>query len=194
MEEIPKPGEPDAGLLLERARSGDRDAFMTIIRLYQQKVFVMTYSILRNKEDALDAVQETFLRLYQKSSFYKPGCHFQGWLLQIAKNVSIDFYRKHNQRRREWETDVDPSVLPAAAEEERESDSRASDLRTVFARAVEKLAARQKMVFVMRHYNELQFNEISDALDISVGTAKSLHFKAVRNLRKWLTPELGVER
>jgi RNA polymerase sigma factor (sigma-70 family) len=89
---------------------------------------------------------------------------------------------------------VDPAALPAAAEEERESDSRTSDLRTVFARAVEKLAARQKMVFVMRPYSELQFNEISDALDISVGTAKSLHFKAVRNLRKWLTPELGVER
>jgi DNA-directed RNA polymerase specialized sigma24 family protein len=50
------------------------------------------------------------------------------------------------------------------------------------------------MVFVMRHYNELQFNEISEAMRISVGTAKSLHFKAVRNLRKWLTPDLGMQR
>ena len=52
--------------------------------------------------------------------------------------------------------------------------------------------SRQRMVFVMRHYNELQFNEISEAMKISVGTAKSLHFKAVQNLKKWLTPYLGV--
>lgn len=179
--------------LLERIQKGDREAFMTVVRLYQQKVFVMAFSILRNKEDALDAVQETFLRTYQKSGTYRPGHNFQGWLLQIAKNVSIDYYRKHRQKRREWETATPLDDIPVPVVDTA-SDSRDSDLRSAFARCVEKLAAKQKMVFMMRHYNELQFNEISDALEISVGTAKSLHFKAVRNLRKWLTPYLGMER
>jgi RNA polymerase sigma-70 factor (ECF subfamily) len=177
--------------LLERIQEGDREAFMTIIRLYQQKVFVMAYSILRNREDALDAVQETFLRLYQKAGLYKPGNSFQGWLLQMAKNISIDSYRKHQKKRQEWETSKPLEEIPVASAD-RASDSAASDLRSAFSRGVEKLAERQKMVFVMRHYNELQFNEISEALRISVGTAKSLHFKAVRNLRKWLAPELGM--
>jgi RNA polymerase sigma-70 factor (ECF subfamily) len=179
--------------LLERIQQGDREAFMTIIRLYQQKVFVMAYSILRNREDALDAVQETFLRLYQKAGLYKPGNSFQGWLLQMAKNISIDSYRKHQKKRQEWETSKPLEEIPVAVED-RASDSAASDLRVAFARSVEKLAERQKMVFVMRHYNELQFNEISETMRISVGTAKSLHFKAVRNLRKWLTPDLGMQR
>lgn len=179
--------------LLERIQKGDREAFMTVVRLYQQKVFVMAFSILRNKEDALDAVQETFLRIYQKSGTYRPGHNFQGWLLQIAKNVSIDYYRKHRQKRREWETATPLDDIPVPVEDTT-TDSRDSDLRSAFTRCVEKLAAKQKMVFMMRHYNELQFNEISDALEISVGTAKSLHFKAVRNLRKWLTPYLGMER
>jgi RNA polymerase sigma-70 factor (ECF subfamily) len=177
--------------LLARIQDGDREAFMTIIRLYQQKVFVMAYSILRNREDALDAVQETFLRLYQKAGLYKPGHSFQGWLLQMAKNISIDSYRKHQKKRQEWETSKPIEEIPVAAED-RASDSAASDLRSAFGRSVEKLAKRQKMVFVMRHYNELQFNEISEAMQISVGTAKSLHFKAVQNLRKWLTPDLGM--
>jgi len=184
---------PGLPFLIERLRSGDREAFMTIVRFYQQKVFVMAYSILRNKEDALDAVQDTFLRLHQKAGTFKPGHNFQGWLLEIAKNVSIDHYRKHRQKSREWEVATPVDELPVAAED-RSTDSRDSDLRSAFARSVDKLAARQKMVFMLRHYNELQFNEISEALKISVGTAKSLHFKAVRNLRKWLTPELGVER
>ena len=86
-------GAAEIASLLERIQAGDREAFMTIIRLYQQKVFVMAYSILRDREDALDAVQETFLRLYQKAGLYKPGKSFQGWLLQMAKNISIDSYR-----------------------------------------------------------------------------------------------------
>ena len=179
--------------LLERIQKGDREAFMTVVRLYQQKVFVMAFSVLRNKEDALDAVQETFLRIYQKSGTYRPGHNFQGWLLQIAKNVSIDYYRKHRQKRREWETVTPLDDIPVPVED-RALDSRDSDLRSAFSRCVGKLAAKQKMVFMMRHYNELQFNEISAALEISVGTAKSLHFKAVRNLRKWLTPYLGMEQ
>jgi len=182
----------DVSSLLERIRRGDRRAFVTIVETYQQKVFVMAFSILRNKEDALDAVQETFLRLYQKSDMYRPGRNFQAWLLQIAKNISIDYYRKHQRKRREWETSVPIDDIPVAVED-RSLDSSDSDLRAAFSRCVEKLAERQKMVFVMRHYNELQFNEISDAMRISVGTAKSLHFKAVRNLQRWLTPYLGMK-
>ncbi len=189
----PAENPEDISSLLERIRKGDREAFMTVVRLYQQKVFVMAFSILRNKEDALDAVQETFLRVYQKSGTYRPGHNFQGWLLQIAKNVSIDYYRKHRQKRQEWETLTPLDDIPVPVVD-RSSDSLDSDLRSAFTRCVEKLAAKQKMVFMMRHYNELQFNEISAALEISVGTAKSLHWKAVRNLRKWLTPYLGMER
>jgi len=177
--------------LLERIQDGDREAFMTVIRLYQRKVFVMAYSILRDREDALDAVQETFLRLYQKAGLYKQGSSFQGWLLQMARNISIDSYRKRRRKRQERETAQSIDECPVGVED-RGGDSVASDLRSAFASSVEKLAERQRMVFVMRHYNELQFNEISDAMRISVGTAKSLHFKAVQNLRKRLAPVLGM--
>jgi RNA polymerase sigma-70 factor (ECF subfamily) len=177
--------------LLERIQGGDREAFMTVIRLYQRKVFVMAYSILRDREDALDAVQETFLRLYQKAGLYKAGNSFQAWLLQMARNISIDSYRKHRKKRQEWETAKPLDEIPVATED-RAGDSPASDLLGAFSRGVDALAERQKMVFVLRHYNELQFSEISEAMKISVGTAKSLHFKAVRNLRKRLAPELGM--
>ncbi|HOW85067.1 MAG TPA: sigma-70 family RNA polymerase sigma factor [Candidatus Aminicenantes bacterium] len=189
--------EPQAGAaaieaLLEKVQAGDREAFMTITRLYQRKVFVLAYSILRDREDALDAVQETFLRLYQKAGLYRPGNSFQGWLLQMAKNISIDHYRRNRKKKQEWETTTPVEEMPLAAGPAREGDSAAADLRQAFARSVESLAERQKMVFIMRHYNELQFNEISEAMKISIGTAKSLHFKAVQNLRKRLAPVLGI--
>jgi RNA polymerase sigma-70 factor (ECF subfamily) len=189
----PEAGAVEIASLLERIQAGDRDAFMTVIRLYQKKVFVMAYSVVRDREDALDVVQETFLRLYQKAGMYKAGNSFQGWLLQMAKNISIDHYRKYRKKRQEWETTKPLEEIPLAAEPARDGDSAASDLRRAFARSVETLAERQRMVFVMRHYNELQFNEISEAMKISIGTAKSLHFKAVQNLRKRLAPVLGIE-
>lgn len=183
--------EAEIAALLERVQAGDREAYMTVIRLYQRKVFVLAYSILRDREDALDAVQETFLRLYQKAGLYKAGNPFQGWLLQIAKNVSIDSYRRRRRKKQDWEVSRPVEEIPIAVED-RNGDSPASDLRMAFARSVETLAERQRMVFVMRHYNELPFNEISEAMRISVGTAKSLHFKAVQNLRKRLAPVLGI--
>ena len=178
--------------LLEKVQAGDREAFMTVTRLYQRKVFVLAYSILRDREDALDAVQETFLRLYQKAGLYRPGNSFQGWLLQMAKNISIDHYRRNRKKKQEWETTTPVEEMPLAARPAGEGDSAAADLRQAFARSVDTLAERQKMVFIMRHYNELQFNEISEAMKISIGTAKSLHFKAVQNLRKRLAPVLGI--
>jgi RNA polymerase sigma-70 factor (ECF subfamily) len=195
MSDVPARPENEAAeiaALLERVQNGDREAFMTIIRLYQQKVFVMAYSILRDREDALDAVQETFLRLYQKAGLFKPGRSFQGWLLQMAKNISIDSYRRRRRKKQDWETSRPIEEIPIAVED-RGGDSAASDLRSAFSRSVETLAERQRMVFVMRHYNELPFSEISEAMRISIGTAKSLHFKAVQNLRKRLAPVLGME-
>ena len=195
MSDVPVRRESEAAeiaALLDRVQRGDREAFMTIIRRYQQKVFVMAYSILRDREDALDAVQETFLRLYQKAGLYRPGNSFQGWLLQMAKNISIDSYRKRRRTKQDHETSRPIEEIPLAVED-RAGDSAASDLRSAFSRSVETLAERQRMVFVMRHYNELPFNEISETMRISVGTAKSLHFKAVQNLRKRLAPVLGMQ-
>ena len=149
--EVPEDGTAEIGSLLERIQAGDREAFMTVIRLFQRKVFVLAYSILRDREDALDAVQETFLRLHRKAGLYKPGNSFQGWLLQMAKNISIDHYRKHRKKRLEWESSVPFDTLVVAAAPAREGDSAAADLRRAFTRSVETLAERQKMVFVMRH-------------------------------------------
>jgi len=177
--------------LVREIQTGNREAFMTIVGAYQQRVFVMAYSMLRNKEDALDVVQETFLRLFQKARQFKEGCNFQGWLLQIAKNLCVDYYRKNYRKRREFESLKSLDELQVAAEPDPASSS-AGEMRDVFFRTIDKLASRQRLVFVLRHVDELQFNEISETLNISVGTVKSLHFKAVQNLRKWLSPYMGI--
>lgn len=182
----------DIQILLESAMEGDRQAFKDIVGLYQKKVFLLAFSILRNREDALDVVQETFMRLHQKLDVYDKERNFQAWLLQIAKNLSIDYYRKHHSRRRDLESDrsVEDLHLPAG---DHRSNPESSELRRVISRCLERLAERQRLIFVMRHFNGLEYREIAQILGISVGTVKSLHFKAVRNLKNWLSPQLGMQ-
>jgi RNA polymerase sigma-70 factor (ECF subfamily) len=192
MEEPRIAPDEDITALLERAGEGDRQAFKEVVCRHQQKVFLLAYSILKNREDALDVVQETFMRLYQKIDAYEKGRNFQAWLLQIAKNLSIDYYRKHHSRRRDLETDQRIEDLPLRAADYR-SNPESSELGRVLARNLERLGERQRLIFVMKHFNGLEYREIAQVLGISVGTVKSLHFKAVRNLKNWLSPELGMQ-
>jgi len=192
MEETMIATHEDVSILLDRASQGDRQAFKNIVGLYQQKVFLLAYSILGHREDALDVVQETFMRLYQKLDAYEKDRNFQAWLLQIAKNLSIDYYRKHREKRREMESLRSVEELQLAADDHR-SDPESPGLRHVISRNIERLGERQRLIFVMKHLNGLEYREIAQVLGISVGTVKSLHFKAVRNLRNWLSPELGMQ-
>ncbi len=192
MDRIKGTTHEDLWILLEKAREGDRDAFKSIVRLYQQKVFHLAYSFLRNREDALDIVQETFMRLYQKFDTFDREGNFQAWLLQMAKNLSIDYYRKHFSRRREMEVEKCVDELDPAAGAT-SSPGLNLDLRQALSRCLDKLGERQRLVFVMKHYNGLQYKEIAEILRISTGTVKSLHFKAVQNMKKLLSPQLGMQ-
>ncbi len=183
-------GPAEAGLLVRRVREGDREAFLALTRAYQKKVFALAYSFFRNKEDALDIVQETFLRLYQKIELFREGRNFEAWLLQVARNLCIDHYRKNYVKRREMEVATPVEDLPIADARAEDLNS-ASDLKDVLSLCVDQLAERQRTIFILRHYNELKNEEIAQMLEISIGTVKSLHFKAIRNLRGLLAPYLG---
>jgi len=177
-----------AGLIRD-VRTGDREAFVALTRIYQQKVFILAYSFSRNKEDAVDLVQDVFLRVFEKIDSFQAERNFEAWLLRVAKNLCIDRYRRARSRR-EMESDVRVDEIPLA--DDRTPDAgRTADLKAVLFQSVDKLAERQKTIFLMRHVNQMGNDEIAQVLHISTGTVKSLHFKAIRRLRTLMEPHLG---
>ena len=180
----------DIYALIERIKNGDRGAFMTVTQVYQKKVFLLAYSFFRNRDDALDIVQETFLRFYQKVNMFRRGENFQNWLLQIAKNLCIDYYRKNHRKNQDLMVDTPVEEMNLSSQNGKDP-LKASDLKSIFSTCIQKLADKQRMIFVMKHYNQLKYKEISEVLGISLGTVKSLHFKAVQNLRSLMTPYMG---
>ena len=175
--------------LVRGTRSGDREAFVALTRLYQQKVFVLAYSFFRNKEDAVDLVQDVFLRIFEKIDSFQEDRSFEAWLIQVARNLCIDRYRK-SRGRREMESGVRVDEIPLP--DDRSPDAgRSSDLKDILTRSVDRLAERQRTIFLMRHVNQMGNEEIARVLNISTGTVKSLHFKAIRRLRTLMEPHLG---
>jgi RNA polymerase sigma-70 factor (ECF subfamily) len=180
----------DLYILLERIKGGDREAFMKVAALYQRKIFVLAYSFFHNREDALEIVQETFMRLYQKIHSFKEGSNFQNWIYQIAKNLCVDYYRKNYNKRKEWESSKNVEDVSSASAK---GENYSADLREILSRGITKLSDKQRLIFVMKNYNQLRYREIAQILNIAPGTVKSLHFKAVQNLRKSMGPYLGEE-
>ncbi|MCX8159650.1 MAG: sigma-70 family RNA polymerase sigma factor [Candidatus Saccharicenans sp.] len=183
--------QPQVEYLVDRIKNGDREAFMKIVAAYQQKVFILAYSMVRDREDALDLVQEVFLRLYEKIQSYRAGESFQAWLMQIARNLSIDFLRRNKTRKK---SSLDGLNLDRADLAVGREDPDRFQTRELVYRAVQALPEKQRLVFVLHHYDELKYEEIADRLGIALGTVKSLHFKAINKLRKTLSPSLRGDR
>jgi RNA polymerase sigma-70 factor (ECF subfamily) len=180
--------ENNEEFLVERIKQGDKEAFMRIVSSYQQRVFVLAYSMVREREDALDLVQETFMRIYEKIHTYRPGANFNAWLMQVARNISIDFLRRQKSRRKDSLDSLDAGRVDLQS---RETDPSRFNPGDMIQKAVARLPEKQKLVFILHHYEELKYEEIARRLRISVGTVKSLHFKAIQKLRKALAPQLG---
>jgi RNA polymerase sigma-70 factor (ECF subfamily) len=176
--------------LVAKVREGDGEAFMMLTRLFQKKIFIVAYSFFRNKEDALDIVQETFLRCYQKIHLFKNGRSFQNWLIQIAKNLCIDYYRKHHSRDSQYYRAVGVEEMNIPLDSSADPN-RGFDIKAVLDKGLKHLTEKQRMIFVMKHYNGLHYEEIAQILNVALGTVKSLHFKAVQNLKTHLTPYMG---
>jgi RNA polymerase sigma-70 factor (ECF subfamily) len=180
--------ETEVEYLVERIKQGDKEAFMKIVEGYQQKVFILAYSLVRGREDALDLVQETFMRLYEKIQTYRPGENFNAWLMQVARNLSIDFLRRQKSRKKDSLDALDLERMYLLSKDE---DPARFNPGEMIHKAVTRLPEKQRLVFILHHFEDLKYEEIADRLKISVGTVKSLHFKAIRKLRKTLAPQLG---
>ena len=85
---------PSDGELVERARKGDRDAFRELVERYQRKIATLALGMLRNREDALDVVQETFTKAFQSLDRFKGDASFYTWTYRIAVNLCIDHQRR----------------------------------------------------------------------------------------------------
>jgi RNA polymerase sigma-70 factor (ECF subfamily) len=182
--------------LVVRARGGDRMAFQSLVEKYQKRVYAVTYGLLGNRESALDAVQETFIKAYRSLGSFKGKSSFYTWLYRIAVNASIDLGRKEAHRdeiefRDELEQDMETGDYPVTpSAEDPAGELMKKELGDAIEKAIGQLPPEQRSAIVLREVEGLSYKEIAETLQCSEGTVMSrLHYGRKR-LQEILKPYL----
>jgi RNA polymerase sigma-70 factor (ECF subfamily) len=173
---------------MARLASGDREALGPLMERHQRRVYRIALSYLRDPDDALDAVQETFVKAFLSASRWDGSSDAGPWLSRIAVNHAIDRYRRAKRRRATYspieEGDHDERLAAEEPSPEREAISR--DFGERIGAALRGLPEKQRAVFVLRHYDEMSLEEIATTLGLRLGTVKSSLHRAVLGLRERL--------
>ncbi len=164
-----------------RARSGDQNAFRTLVEAYSRDVFRLAFRITRNEQDAEDTVQETFIRAYQKLDGFEARANFGTWLYRITANSAIDQLRR-KKRHEDRSVPLD-EVTAGGVGPGQERAVFGRQVRERVESALVSLSELERAAFVLRHFEELSLAEIGATLDITVSATKQAIFRAVRKLR-----------
>ena len=178
-------GEEGDETLVERFRHGDRDAFAALVVRYQRPVYNAAWWVLRDAEDARDVAQNVFMKVAERVDEYDPRYRFFSWLYRIAVNEALNRSSRRKKAEPLDEQIVDRGSSPAETAER-------SEKSVLIERAVEQLSDSYREVIVLRHWLDLSYDEIADALHVPAKTVKSRLFSARTRLGEILT-SMGVE-
>ena len=172
--------------IVERALTGDAEAFGELVRRWERRIFALAYGMLGREEDARDATQETFLSAFRNLRGFRGEAKVSSWLHRIAVNQCITRQRRAKVRKEsaledDSETGGASYAMPAASSPARTAENR--QRRELVRRAVQALPAELRQVVVMKEFEELTFQEIADALGLPQSTVKSRLYTALRQLQ-----------
>jgi RNA polymerase sigma-70 factor (ECF subfamily) len=179
--------DPAARLIL-RARAGDTTAFDQLITGHQRRVISLAWRLLGNPDDARDAAQEAFLRLYRFIDKYDPTQDFSGWLYRIVVNVCRDFQRKRRHNVSSFEAELEAGTIAEPASPlNTESAAMAAEEQAIVLKALATLSAKERAALVLRDLEGLPTEEVARILGSSPTTVRSqisaarVKIKAFRN-------------
>jgi len=178
---------------MDGVRNDRVGAFETLAGRYQRRLYRLAYGYLRNHEDALDAVQETLVKIYVARAGYRPDSQPFTWAARILANHCIDLIRHRRVRptesleaAREGRDGRAPFGLLSSEEAPDDRQERRELGRTI-RKAIFTLPATQREIFMLRHFGEMRLEEIAAARGCALGTVKSSLHRATRAIRDYLT-------
>jgi RNA polymerase sigma-70 factor (ECF subfamily) len=190
--------EVEAGGAIERAQSGDSDAFRLLVEQHSRAVFRLAFRMTGNEQDAEDVVQETFLRAYRQLDKYEARASFSTWLYRIASNYSLDLIRmrKRHEDKRERGNAEDRDILQTLPVDTPGPDRLvySGQVQERVNEALNELSPQERTAFVLRHFEGMSIDEIGTALGTGTNATKHSIFRAVQKLRRSLEPIVSTAR
>lgn len=175
-------------LLVERCKQGDQVAYGQLVRKYQNSVYSLCRKMVRNPEEARDLTQEAFVKTFSNLDRYNPIYAFSSWLFKITSNLCIDYLRKRRITTFAMDDPIDGEkgeiqrqyVAPDPTPEE--TFIRGEKVRRL-EDAIAALPEHYRIMLVLRHQEDLSYEEIADTLAIPLGTVKARIHRAREMLK-----------
>ena len=161
-------GAGPAGVI-ERARNGDLGAFEEIVRLHERQVLATALRLLGHLEDAQDAAQEVFLKLFRNLSRLEDVREVRAWLYRVTVNVCHDLRRN----RRSWPTEELSGLETAATQSDPEQELQFEERKRTISRALTRLPEKERAAIVLRDVEGLSTREVAGILGSSETTVRS---------------------
>ena len=181
--------------LIIQAQKGDQNAFEELVYRYDRSVLSIAIKYANNEDDAKDLYQEVFIRVYRSIKGFRFQSEFSTWLFRIATNVCLTYKSRSKEHLKvSIDNDFDDEnefstikelVYDGSSPEEIVSGANLGDIVNA---AVESLSPKQKMTFILKHYEGYKIREIAEMLNCKEGTIKKYLFDAIKNLREKLSP------
>lgn len=180
--------------LVAEALSGSESSFEALVRKYQRPIVAYVFRMLGDYDASLDVTQEVFIKVYNSLDKYSSEYKFTTWLYRIAHNAAIDHVRRHSTNLQSIETESPDgtyelqieSPLPSP-EKQREQ----SEWRTEIEAVIRCLPAAYRDLIILRHSQDLSYDEISDVTGLPLGTVKNRLFRA-REMMRDILVERGI--
>lgn len=182
---------------VEGCRQGDPEAFEPLVKKYYERMVRTAYSVVRQKEDAVDVVQSAFLKAYRNIPRFSGKSSFSTWLYRIVVNQAIDWKRRAVQREsfgmdgglEGKEQQFDQRGLPQPVEDPRQA-AFAGEIEAELEQCLESLSPEHRQVLLLREIQELSYREIAEIMECRVGTVMSRLHYAREALRAQLADRL----
>jgi RNA polymerase sigma-70 factor (ECF subfamily) len=178
---------PDDSVLITLYRNGNEAAFNLLVDRYHSKVFTTIFLIVKDQDVAEDLLQDVFVKVLHtlNSDKYNEEGKFQPWVMRIAHNLAIDYFRKAKRYPTILLEDGSNLLNSLSFAEDSSEEQRIKDETHAWVRnLIDELPEAQKEVVIMRHYLDMSFQEIAEQTGVSINTALGRMRYALNHIRK----------
>jgi RNA polymerase sigma factor (sigma-70 family) len=158
-------------------------AFRRLISIYKERLYWHIRKIVISHDDTDDVLQNTFIKIYKNISKFNQESKLFSWMYRIATNEAITFI---NKRAKERNLDISEIHEQLASSLESDVYFSGDEIQQILQRAIATLPQKQQLVFNMRYFDEIKYNEMSEILKTSVGALKASYFHAVRKIESYI--------
>ncbi|MGI6455668.1 MAG: RNA polymerase sigma factor [bacterium] len=173
---------------IEKVREGNREAFRELVHRYHGLVYHIAYSMCGNAETSRDAVQEVFLRAYRKIDTYQPQWSFKTWIRRITVNYLLDQRKKRKLETVSLVNEEGESIEVGDSTYDPVDSHMETEREQLVFQAVLQLPEPYQTIIVLRHFEDMSYEEIAHTMDIPIGTVMTQLHRARKKLMEALRP------